>query len=351
MAHKTKLSKPVLPFAINIHEVETLFVAVRVLGGVLSVRVCPGTDDDEMVQVVKIKGLNLQVSSGEWYPFHEVVHQEWSLSSVNPTKEFLEKYDPIEGVLRHDKSSIRGMTFARLVHQLPSQWGNVVVLDARLHNTAELIKAGVQASRIVLVERELQTAFYQRLLSLVLWDEQPVIVWGKLETYLTRHKLDIVAAYIDFCGHIQKSVFRLLPGMKHMRVYGVTCSRRNLSKSKSSTTHIMSGPKKFQPVQHALYRQQKVCTAFYVRQDYAGDVDVAEHLVKRVVSHRYRGRKLFYVVEWDHWFSEKNTPARVKQIDRFSEIPPAESFSEMIEEYWEHRQTTRAYAKATEKVC
>ena len=114
---------------------------------------------------------------------------------------------PILSPVRDGAAQERSDAFARFVYAKRKPHERVLILDGPGRNLFALLKAGIPANRIIMIEKNPQTAFYHKLISLCLNDGLTTIYTGKggLEEFIVAGKFaaeSIAFFYADFCGFL-----------------------------------------------------------------------------------------------------------------------------------------------------
>jgi hypothetical protein len=164
---------------------------------------------------------------------------EWDL----PDKKSIPKItvDELGHIHKRDHAQKRSDEWARQVkiHRKSDEY--VLILDGTGRNLNALLKTGVPAKYIIIVEREPLTALYHKLLSIRLQEEfethwiQEIRrhasygVEGLINVDKLPHQNEISCAYFDFDSDIPKHLNRYLESgkLKKLRLCGITQAKRN----------------------------------------------------------------------------------------------------------------------------
>lgn len=148
-------------------------------------------------------------------------------------------------ICKHGPAQQRSDDFAENVVRTWKPGEYVLILDGTGRNLEALLRVGIPASYIILVDKNGLTSLYHKLLSILL-QEPFTCVWtkeymrrachgieGMMEKGWIPHQNNIAYAYFDFDCDVPSKLNRLLRSGKlpNLKLYGVTQTKRN-SKNK-----------------------------------------------------------------------------------------------------------------------
>lgn len=198
------------------------------------------------------------------YHLKELAASQWKVTKHEEMVQ--EAEDTPEAAARCDYFSAK---VVKLFKQAPDSY--VIILDAQLRCATQLIADGIPANRIIVIEKDRESALQQKLLAArpntkeavnVFWIgefKQPELgietcilnnVFAKYNLVNSQVLNKTIAIYLDFCGRLPDSTRAILHKLPNLQLYGLTRGHRHnnmtaeqfpaLSRFKSIRTFKMS---------------------------------------------------------------------------------------------------------------
>lgn len=239
-------------------------------------------------------------------------------------------YHPTSEVFAHAPASNRSVCFAtktiEILQSLPKlhkKQALVVTLDARLRNCVALTDTGIEAHRVVVVEKNPVVALYQMLLIHMLYSggtsQHPRVVCSDIVDFLEADPAYVTALYLDLCGLIPSRMKSVLGIMPRLQLYAATIGKRRPKQVSSEWCTELVGPDSFIMGQEFLHRSVE-CQFYFAPTLPHTVVDCSglPFLPERVVDIEVEADGTEWAnVVW-HWYPrDKSWSQSLEPIDRF----------------------------------
>jgi hypothetical protein len=346
--------------------------------------------------VMRLENIHPETGIVQLVDMHTNIRYE-SLCSILYTSRFVNNIngDPLKksteikrlNIPDDTNANIRAYEFARIVRTICGQCDSslVATLDGRLRNATYLVRKGVPASSVVVIECNPLVAFYQRLVQIGTDLEDVNIVLGNAQTLFSSNapvsemniadcgrslsrfskyhgggqtwsslRDRIVGFNLDFCGSLPTWVnSSFCDNFPNVRVWGFTAGVRNNTRRRKGKDMI---PTLNGLLQCRSYQHGQVVTKFFVREKEmcTDTIDITDTIV-------YQNTMLEIVGKWVSSTENSNDPGRTYflvlhtdddnsgdvdeakiEMDWFEDIELFDGANELIDD-WGRRERTFYY--------